>query len=194
MGYRLEAIIAPEDSIIRFMDSHDPKRVVSLPQGFAMIPLDECTCKSIDGSFNVSYQSLLTSQWDGCAESTHKVLVELSDQSFALLLVIDCFGGPCDQRGIVYRNGHLIYNRYVGADNDQGMYLWNMKTGFSLLWAKLLSLPLGASEPNPNHVPSVAHESLELIGVQCEGGSFDAFDQMGLGQFRETEDWLTHGS
>lgn len=192
MGYILEAIIANSESVARFMESHDTDRFVSLPQGFAMIPLDERTCESIDQSLNVSYMSLLEAAPNECRDSTVRVLEELSDQSSAALLVIDCDGGPCDQRGVVYQDRQLIYDRYVDTSDEQRALTWKIKTGISLLWARLFSMPLGVHVPNPNHVPSVAHEVLELLGVQCDGEHFDAFDQLGLGKTRRTEDWLGH--
>ncbi len=134
MGYRLEAIIAPAESIIRFMESRDPERVVSLPQGFAMLPFDEETCevieRSLDFLLEYQFEKVPFEEFNG---NCVKVLQEISDRSIAAMISIDCHGGVCCRRGVVFQNQVKIYDRNACPDNGMSENVWVSKTGLSLL-------------------------------------------------------------
>ncbi len=193
MGYTLEAIIAPAESITRFMESRDPERVVSLPQGFAMIPLDERTCEVIERSFGFSLEYQFEKiPFEEFNSNCVSVLQELSGGSITALVVIDCHAGECSRRGVVYQNRVKIYDRYALPDYGLSENMWGPKTGLSRIWAGLLSKPPYGWVPNPHRSPTVAAEVFELLGVQCDENHHDAFDALGLGRCRDTEDWLQH--
>ncbi len=192
MGYELQAIIAPYESVQRFMNKHDSNRFVELSQGFGMIPLDEETCLSIDESLNVSYMSLLSELPNECEDSTVNMLKELSGLGSAAILVIDCLGGRCHQRGIVFRNQRIVFDRYVFVGDTRPAEVLKKKTGFDFYVAKLFSKAVVEYVPNPDFVHSVAHFALIELGVMCDEKAFDAFDQLKLGRIRETEEWLSN--
>ena len=175
------------------MESRDPERVVSLPQGFAMLPLDEGTCEAIGFQIGLLDQYLETAvPFEDAQTPLLTILQELSMGSVAVFLMVNCFGGPCSRRGVVFQDGLKMYDRCVGEMDDLPAYVQKVKTGMSYFWAGLFSKPLVGYVLNPDRVPSVSDEVFELLGVRCYGKHHDAFDELKLGKNRRTRDWLQH--
>ncbi len=189
MGYELQAIIARTEAFDRYRDASWYRYIVQLNQGFSMLPLHEPAWEA-------------TRLWDSSRRPQHPpqsleayfgdafvgFISDLSEGGVAAYFRVDCAGGICHKWGAVYRDRNKVFDRDMEFTRVIPKMRWEKGKGSGKWWRKYEPTPKPVSVRNPNWKPSQTDKMLGLLGVQAEG-DLDAWDELGLGRFRETAEW-----
>ena len=189
MGYELQAIIAHTSGFDQYQDEYWFRYVVRLNRGFSMLPLHDPAWDA-------------TGLWDNSIQSKHppesleayfgdafaQFLKELSRDGGAAYFRVDCAGGVCHKWGAVYRDGVKVFDQDMDFTRVVPKMHWEKGKTSGKWWRKYEPYPKPISVRNPNWKPSQTDKMFKLLGVEADG-DLDAWDELGLGRFRETAEW-----
>lgn len=189
MGYELQAIIARTTSFDRYQGESWYRYVVRLNQGFSLLPLHELAWDA-------------SGLWDDTRRAKHppesveayfgdafvSFLQVLSQDGAAAYLRVDCAGGICHKWGAVFKEGTKVLDQDMDFTRVIPKMRWEKGKGSGKWWRKYEPTPEPVSVRNPKWNPSQTDNMLGLLGVVAEG-DLDAWDELGLGRFRETAEW-----
>tara|TARA_A100001391_G_C5045220_1_gene271963 strand:+ start:88 stop:660 length:573 start_codon:yes stop_codon:yes gene_type:complete len=189
MSYELKAIFIQKAELSSWADESWYKYLVQLSSKVSMLPLHEPACRAIGFGTGFLDQYFESTAFEQFETPLNTLLPQLSKNSVAALLIVSCFGGACGRKGVVYCDRTKIYDRYVGEDEDQPAYVLQKKGWVSKLIARCKSEPIHKYVANPSRSLTVAEELFANFGFD-KGIGIDTFNQLGLGLYRKTEDWL----
>ncbi|MBO6740059.1 MAG: hypothetical protein JJ916_09385 [Phycisphaerales bacterium] len=189
MGYELQAIIARTDAFDRYRDASWYRYVVQLNQGFSMLPLHEPAWEA-------------SNLWDDALEHTIPIksvevyygdrlavlLRELSRGGTSVFLRADCAGGVCHKLGLAYRDEERVFDRSMWDTAWSKSAESQSSSGLGDLWKRLRGQNDEHEVRNQASMPTHTDQLLVMLGVVADG-ELDAWDELGLGRYRETAEW-----
>ena len=189
MGYELQAIIARTAAFDRHHDAAWHRYVVRLNQGFSVLPMHEPAWEATglrDDARRAMHLSESVEAYLG--ESFAAFLRALSEGAAAAYLRVDCAGGICHKWGAVFKDGEKVFDRDMDFTRVIPKMRWEKGKGTGKWWRKYEPTPKPVSVRNPKWKPSQTDKMFALLGVVADA-DLDAWDELGLGRYRETAEW-----
>jgi hypothetical protein len=161
MGHYIHAIIAKSETLEPLVSNNEDAHLVVLSQGFAMVPLTEAL-----------YDSLPDNEGS----------VPPGSDKFEFLTAKICW-----QILELSQSGPIAYceTDYHGGSGSQGAIVWHQRA---------VTMPPAQFFSDHRRAPhelvqQPINAALHILGV-VKGDDVDEFDGLGLGRFRNDEDWL----
>lgn len=166
MGHYLQALIAATSTLESIAHVFQQARVVPLSQGFALLPATPAFVEEVARANSASAERAFE-QFEFLTPGIAAVASNASRSSPVLYVETEYFGGVGTQAAMVWMNREVVFGPLVTKNFDEG-----------LQGGLVTSLSEGA-----------INQALRSIGVTRDE-HVDEFDALGLGQYRNTEDWI----
>jgi hypothetical protein len=161
MGHVLHAVIGPKPAAVALVSRWLQASLIDLPQGFSLVPLAEALHDEILESASAGPDPF--PEFERLSGGVAEALRRGSAAGPLGYVETDYFGGLGSQRAVAWSGGNLLAGPFKTVST------WN------------------GSDYESSHEGELAiNRILAAPGVRPRPGS-DAFDTLGLGDFRETE-------
>jgi hypothetical protein len=168
MGYYIQALISATPTLEPIARVFQQARIVRLSQGFALLPATHGFVEEVARADLASAERAF-GQFEFLTPSVAALATNASRISPVVYIETEYFGGIGAQAAIVWMNGEVVFGPLITKNFDEG-----------LQGVLVTSLSEGA-----------INQALRSIGI-ARGEHADEFDALGLGQCRNTEDWIEY--
>ncbi len=183
MGYELRAIFVRSSDVDRGCGRHSFP-FVELPQGMLMLPVTDEDWDDRALSDEGRHSADHLQQFPDWLKSWMR---SISGNGLVAFADISCHGGPCCRDILCMKDGETHWER---SEEDRGVgYRLVRKSNLRLIIQKFLPFLDQSESCAVRGSPTALDDLFADFGVESKG-CFDAFETLGLGQHRDTADWV----